>query len=451
MVVNCDAMAVRDASSGYDLQAAQSAVPVGYKQTELGVIPEDWRIIALSSLTERGSRITYGVVKPGKNDPNGVLFIRGGDVYGGKILEDQLRRISEDISNEYKRTRLSGGELLISLVGYPGEVSLVPSHFAGANIARQVALVKLDADTKLSSEYICSFLRSTFGRKQLLKEALGSAQQVINLKDVSKVEVILPSNIVEQRAIASALNDVETLLEGLDRLIAKKRDLKQAAMQQLLTGQTRLPGFEGEWTTEELGNVTSQCTSGATPYRGRPEFYKGKVKWISSGELNYCEIFDTNEHISNEAVIKTNLKVHPAGTFLIAITGLEAAGTRGACGIVGSPATTNQSCMAIYPTDRLQTKYLYHYYVYRGDELAFKYCQGTKQQSYTAKLVKKLPIDLPPTVKEQNAIATALSDMDAEIGALEQRRVKTAALKQAMMQELLTGRTRLIQPEKADV
>jgi type I restriction enzyme, S subunit len=128
----------------------------------------------------------------------------------------------------------------------------------------------------------------------------------------------------------------------------------------------------------------------------------------------------------------------------MAITGLEAAGTRGACGIVGSPATTNQSCMAIYPTSDLTTGYLYHYYVYSGDKLALRYCQGTKQQSYTAKLVKSLPIELAPSVKEQTSIAAILSDMDAELATLEQRRDKTRALKQGMMQELLTGKTRLV-------
>jgi type I restriction modification DNA specificity protein len=138
--------------------------------------------------------------------------------------------------------------------------------------------------------------------------------------------------------------------------------------------------------------------------RGRNQ--ERSVKWISSGELNYNLITDTLEHISDEAVEKTNLKIHPVGTFLMAITGLEAAGTRGACAIVGSPATTNQSCMAIYTTPELKTEYLYHYYVLRGNQLALRYCQGTKQQSYTAKLVKLLPIDLPSSVEEQTAIAS---------------------------------------------
>ncbi len=133
----------------------------------------------------------------------------------------------------------------------------------------------------------------------------------------------------------------------------------------------------------------------------------------------------------------------------MAITGLEAEGTRGACGIVGAPSTTNQSCMAVIVTDALLTAYLFHYYVFCGKSLALQYCQGTKQQSYTAKLVRRLPISLPTEVTEQTAICAVLSDMDAELTALEQRLTKTRALKQAMMQELLTGKTRLL-PKDAD-
>ena len=266
----------------------------------------------------------------------------------------------------------------------------------------------------------------------------------VNRNDLHTETVTLPVDIEEQRAIATALSDVDALLGGLDRLIAKKRDLKQAALQQLLTGQTRLPGFHGEWKVKRLGDVISHCFSGATPRRNRPEFYRGSIRWITSGELNYNVIVDTIEKISNEAVAETNLAVVPEGTFLMAITGLEAERTRGACAIVGAPSTTNQSCMAVFPTASLVSKYLFHYYVFRGKELALQYCQGTKQQSYTARLVKQLPIALPPSPEEQHAIAAVLSDMDAELTVLEARRDKTRALKQAMIQELLTGRTRLI-------
>ena len=270
------------------------------------------------------------------------------------------------------------------------------------------------------------------------------AVPIVNKTAFSDTAIPLPPTKAEQEAIAEALSDADALIESLEALLAKKRHLKQGTMQELLSGKKRLPGFSGEWTTRLLGEVISHCSSGATPYRGRPDYYKGTVKWITSGELNYCVITDTIEHISEEAVRQTNLKMHPPGTFIMAITGLEAAGTRGACGIVASLATTNQSCMAIYPSSDLNTEYLYHYYVYRGDDLALKYCQGTKQQSYTAKLVRLLPIDLPPEIDEQVAIANILSDMDAEIAALETKLAKARQIKGGMMQELLTGRIRLV-------
>lgn len=261
---------------------------------------------------------------------------------------------------------------------------------------------------------------------------------------LNEFSIPLPSSKAEQAAIVEALSDADALIDSLELLVAKKRQIKLGAMQDLLTGRRRLPGFIGKWESKRWGDVISICTSGATPYRGRPEYYGGNINWISSGELNYNTIFDTAEKITEEGRVKTNLRVHPVGTFLMAITGLEAAGTRGACGIIGVPATTNQSCMAIYPTAGLRTEYLYHYYVLRGDELALQYCQGTKQQSYTAKLVRLLPIDLPPTAAEQSAIAAVLTDMDDEIAALEAKLEKARQIKQGMMQELLTGRIRLV-------
>src|SRR5690606_29943259 len=119
-----------------------------------------------------------------------------------------------------------------------------------------------------------------------------------------------------------------------------------------------------DWSLSPMREVIYYCSAGATPYRGNESFYKGTNRWITSGELNYCVINDTIEKISDNAIEKTNLKIHPAGTFLMAITGLEAAGTRGSCGIIGKPSTTNQSCMAIYPNKNLTSKYLYHWYVY---------------------------------------------------------------------------------------
>lgn len=137
--------------------------------------------------------------------------------------------------------------------------------------------------------------------------------------------------------------------------------------------KTELGPIPADWSIKEFHEVMDGFSSGQTPYRGKPEFFKGNIPWITSGELNYNIIIDTIEKITNEGVKDANLKIIPKGTFLFAITGLEAAGTRGSCAITGIDATTNQSCMALYPKPGLlTTQYLYHFYVRYGNELAFK-------------------------------------------------------------------------------
>ena len=208
--------------------------------------------------------------------------------------------------------------------------------------------------------------------------------------------------------------------------------------------RTSLGMIPNDWDVKLFEDVMDVFSSGQTPYRAIADYYKGEIPWITSGELNYNIITDTIEKITIEGVKAANLKFIPKGTFLFAITGLEAAGTRGSCAITGIEATTNQSCMALYPKENLLiTQYLYHYYLRYGDELAFKYCQGTKQQSYTGGIAKKLPIIVPPTIEEQTAIATALSDADELIQSLEKLIEKKRNIKQGAMQMLLSGKKRL--------
>jgi type I restriction enzyme, S subunit len=421
-------------------------VKPGYKQTEVGVIPEVWEALPARQV---------GVFRGGSGFP----LTAQGDTRG----EYPFFKVS-DMNNEGNETFMTTANHYISeqtrrrlgATAFPAESIVFAKVGAAVFLERKKILGQPSCIDNNMAAFVLDqarvdvrFMHSLLLSKKLSALVATTALPALNGKQLGEMTLPVPP-LPEQRAIAAALSDVDALLGVLDRLIAKKRDLKQAAMQQLLTGQTRLPGFSGEWELKRLGDVISHCSSGATPRRNRPEFYGGDIRWITSGELNYNVITDTVEKISREAVVETNLAMLPAGTFLMAITGLEAEGTRGACGIVGAPSTTNQSCMAVFPTGALLTEYLFHYYVFRGKQLALQYCQGTKQQSYTASLVKQLPIGLPPAPSEQRAIAAVLSDMDAELTALEARRAKTRELKQGMMQELLTGKTRLVPTGGAD-
>lgn len=405
-------------------------IPPGYKQTEVGVIPEDWNIEPLGSLAD----VTMG------QSPVGSSYNKSGiglPLINGPTEFTKKYPVKVQWTSEPTKTCRKDDLLLCVRGSSTGRTNVSNDEYC---IGRGIAAIR----AKPSSNTAYLTYQIHLGIEELLTLSAGSTFPNVDGKSIRSIQIPIPPTKAEQETIAEALSDADAFIESLEQLIAKKRQIKQGAMQELLTGKRRMPGFSGEWETKLLGEVIAGCSSGATPYRGRSDYYKGNVKWITSGELNYNLITDTLEHISNEAVENTNLKMHPIGIFLMAITGLEAAGTRGACGIVGSPSTTNQSCMAIYPTSELKTEYLYHYYVFRGNELALQYCQGTKQQSYTAKLVKLLPIDLPPSIEEQEAIASILSDMDSEITVLEEKLAKARQIKQGMMQELLTGKIRLI-------
>ena len=389
-------------------------VKPGYKQTEIGMIPENWDVKPLKAVAplQRGFDLPYSSIKEGKYP---VVFSNGVGAFHSSYM-------------------VKGPGVITGRSGTIGKIHYVENDYWPHNTALWVT--DFHNNTPLYVYYLFKTIPWNLYNS-------GSGVPTLNRNDIHDYLVAIPSRS-EQAKISTILADIDSLVVSFEKQLSKKKAIKQGAMQELLTGKKRLPGFSGRWVPGKWKEVLDCFSSGATPYRGNPAFYKGKIKWVSSGELNYNRIVDTLEHISPEAKEKANLTIHPAGTFLMAITGLEAAGTRGSCAILGAPATTNQSCMAIYGTDKMSTEYLFHYYVQHGDELAFQYCQGTKQQSYTAAIVKELPIYYPEDVTEQNAIASVLSSMDDEIRALEQKLAKYRQVKQGMMQQLLTGKIRLV-------
>lgn len=434
-------------------------IPVGYQQTDVGVIPEDWEVKALGDISSVSSGGTPNRKVPEFWDGD-IPWVTTTLINGDDIAHANEFITNKGLENSSAKMCIRG-TILMAMYGQGktrGKVGLL-SFDASINQACAAIVLK----EKRSNKYVLHILNSMYDEIRDLSNSGG--QENLSGSIIKKIVFSLPS-LEEQTAIANALSDVDALLSELEKLITKKQAIKTATMQQLLTGKTRLPDFafhsEGDlkgqrkgmkpselgeipedWAVYTINDVSESLSSGGTPFRGNKSFYKGKNRWVTSGELKYGIIYDTVEKISDDAIKKSHLKVHPKGTFLMAITGLEAAGTRGSCGIIGEPATTNQSCMAIYPNKKLVSNYLFHWYVYNGDELALTYCQGTKQLSYTAGLLKTIPILLPLDTDEQTVIATIFSDMDEEIQALKQRLSKTKQIKQGMMQQLLTGKTRL--------
>lgn len=227
----------RGIAANGELRPPQAEAPHLYQQSPLGWIPKEWNSQELHEMVATDSPITYGVVQPGPEIEGGVPFIRGGDIYGGRILVEQLRTISQRISNGYRRTKLRGGELLMSLVGYPGEVGIVPIGLAGANIARQAALIRL-ADPALAS-YVMHYLSSKGGKRQILGQSLGSAQQVVNLGDLRTVQIPLPLPD-ESAEVACRIGAANQRIDQEIGELNKLRKLKAALMDDLLTGRVRV-------------------------------------------------------------------------------------------------------------------------------------------------------------------------------------------------------------------
>lgn len=412
------------------------------KKTDLGLFPIDWSVSDWSSVLDgftSGATPSRAIKDYFKGN---IRWITSGEL-NYNIIIDTIEHISKDAVKRTNLTVHPPGTFLMAITGLEAEGTRGSCGIIGKESTTNQSCLAIYGTSRLMIPYLFYFYVK-YGDWLAKHYCQGTKQQSYTASLVKRLPIIYPPSIEEQRCITEVLSDVDNLISSLQKLIKKKKAIKQGAMQELLTGKKRLPGFLGEWKHGVWKDVLAGFYSGATPYRGRADYYKGNIRWVSSGELNYNIIKDTIEHISEKAKSETSLIAHPAGTFLMAITGLEAAGTRGSCAILGKDATTNQSCMAIYGTDKMVIPYLYHYYLLNGEELAFQYCQGTKQQSYTAAIVKELPIYYPCDIVEQQAIAQVLSDMDSEIEQLEKKLVKYQQIKQGMMQELLTGRIRLV-------
>ena len=271
--------------------------------------------------------------------------------------------------------------------------------------------------------------------------ASGSGVPTLNRNDAHSYRIALSSNRNEQRAIATALSDVDALLDGLDRLIAKKHDLKQAAMQQLLTGQTRLPGFRAKWVVRPLGQV-GDIKSGGTPSKTQAHFWDGGVPWCTPTDITGLHgrkyLIDTARTISTAGLQFSSAEVIPPRSLI-----MTSRATIGECAINLVPVTTNQGFKSIVTFAEIEVEFLYYLMTTQKTSLV-ALCAGSTFLEIGKKQLSGYMIKLPKDRVEQAAIASVLSDMDAELAALEAQRDKTRDLKQAMMQELLTGKTRLV-------
>ncbi|EIO5095978.1 TPA: restriction endonuclease subunit S [Vibrio parahaemolyticus] len=419
-----------------------------------GKLPSGWRCVPLGDLiksTEYGSSA--------KSHYSGTIpVLRMGNLQEGKIDWGDLVYTSDE--NEIKRYRLRSGDVLfnrtntVDLVGkaaiYKGSR---PAIFAGYLIRI------IHNETLVDSNYL-NYVLNTYQAKKYSKAVLSVAvsQANINAEKLKTYPIPLPPTLEEQAAIANALSDVDALISELEKLIAKKQAVKTATMQQLLTGKQRLPQFakysDGMlkgYKKSELGEIPedwdigsvgdrSVSYSGGTPSTSNKSFYGGNISWITSSDLNKSFIYEVEGRITEAGLQGSSAKLVDAGTFLIALYGA----TAGVCAITKIKAAINQAVLAV-ASSLWSPEFLFYWFTNNKNKLIETYTQGG-QPNLSGDIVRSIRMSIPP-MREQKEIVSVLSDMDDELQALEKRLKKTRQIKQGMMQELLTGKTRLVKPE----
>jgi len=274
----------------------------------------------------------------------------------------------------------------------------------------------------------------------LISASSVSANTNINQESLKKLLIAFPPSPTEQRAIADALSDTDSLIDSLEQLIAKKRDIKQAAMQQLLTGKTRLGGFTEKWETKRIGEFTD-CCAGGTPSTIIDEYWGGSIRWMNSGELNLKRVHEVEGRITEWGLRNSSTRLVPSRCVLIGLAGQGK--TRGTVAINFVELCTNQSIAAIFPNESFSPEYLYFNLDSRYDELRSLSDGGGGRGGLNLTIIRSLEIPFP-CPNEQAAIAAILTQIDDEILYLEAHLKKIREIKQGMMQQLLTGKVRLI-------
>lgn len=415
-------------------------VKFGFHQTELGMIPSDWAIHPLGKYATFRTGPFGSALHRSDYVDSGVPVINPMQIIDGKIRPTQSMAITESAARKLAEFRLTSGAVVIGRRGDMGRCAVVQPEQNGWLCGTGSMIIR-PAPT-LDADFIQLVLSSPPVIAAIENNSVGSTMINLNQGTLAKLSIILPPSKTEQKAIAKALSDADALIEALEQLLAKKRQIKRGAMQELLTGKRRLPGFSGEWEVKRLGELgsfvkgrgvtRSETLSGVLPcirygeiYTRHDDYIREFYSWISRGvaatatrikrgDILFAGSGETKEEIGKcVAYIHAN-EAYAGGDIVI----LRA-----------------EDADPIFLGYYLNTSQINRQKSSRG--------QGDAVVHISAAALADIQ-GIFPKLDEQAAIATTISDMDAEIEALEAKLAKARAIKQGMMQELLTGRIRLV-------
>ena len=376
---------------------------------------DDWEQRKLGEVTQKFK--SGNSLKADKISESGAY-----PVYGGNGLRG------------YTSTYNHEGEF--ALIGRQGALCGNMNYFIGKAYFTEHA-VAVEADENNNTRFMY-YMLDTMNLGQYSDQ---SAQPGLAVNKLIKLENMFPKK-EEQIKIENYFQSIDHLITLHQRKLEKLQLVKKSMLEKMFPKngskipEIRFEGFADDWEQRKLGEVLDDMYNGQTPSRNKSEYWNGNIKWLSSGELNRGTVYDSIEMITEDGQKSANLRIVPKGTFIMAITGLEAAGTRGNCALLGFDTTLNQSCMALFPKkDLLTSDFLFQWYRKVGEEYGLNYTQGTKQQSYNAELIKILPISLP-LVTEQKKIASYLSNLDHLITLHQRKLEKMKSFKKSLLEKL---------------
>lgn len=375
-----------------------------YKQTEVGLIPNDWEVITLENLS---TRIGDGIHSTPIYSSNGeYYFVNGNNLINGRIvISEETKRVSKE---EYllNKREINQTTVLLSINGTIGNIAF----YNDEKIVLGKSAAYINLNDKIDKHLFYQLVQTQFIKKYFDDELTGSTIKNLGLGSIRNTPIPLPPTKAEQTAIANALSDADALISSLEKLIAKKRNIKQGAMQKLLQPK------EG-WEVKKLGEVCENIGSG----KSKTQSQDGKFPIFgSTGIIGWCNTYDYYGH-----------------KILVARVGANA----GTVNVVDGNYCVSDNTLMLSLKPEIDLNFIYSFLIlFQLNKLVF----GSGQPLITGGQLKNIEISLPKSKEEQNRIATILSDMDAEINALETKLEKYKKVKLGMMQNLLTGKIRLV-------
>ena len=361
-------------------------------------------------------------------------------MYPGGVRRSGLAYVPREAFPMIQRYRIYSDDIFVSVAGTLGIVGVVPPELNGANLTENADRI---TDLKCDRDYLKYWLLSQPIQDSISAIATIGAQPKLALERISAFPVVLPRDSAEQCAIATTLSDVDGLIGSLEALVAKKRAIKQAAMQQLLAGRTRLPGFGGEWAArriDELADVDPENL----PINTYPGFL---FNYISLDHVDAGRLLGSSRESFETAPTRARRIVRPRDVLMSTVRPALLGHLLFADQVPNAVCSTGFAVLRS-KRDHCDPQFLFAHLF--GDVVSAqvqRLLAGSNYPAINGGDVGRLRVTCPPTLAEQQAIATVLSDMDADIAALERRLDKTRAIKQGMMQQLLTGSIRLPIPD----